>query len=109
MGRLEVVQDKNDDSNMEDDVFQLSELVELYQVALLIGLEENSNFCFFDNIFIYVDVENLNVVLSCNEQAQVNEDYDSIDINVEDYDGTDDESLKKKEEEILTNYQKIKV
>ena len=77
MGRLEVVQDKNDDSNMEDDVFQLS--------------------------------ENLNVVLSCNGQAPVNEDYDNIDINVEDYDGTDDESLKKKEEEILTNYQKIKV
>jgi hypothetical protein len=41
----------------------------------LIDLEENSNFCFFNNIF--VDVEELNVVLSSSEQAQVDEDDDS--------------------------------
>ena len=58
-------------------VFQGSELVEPYWVASLIDLEENSNFCFFNNIFVDVDVEELNVVLSSNEQAQVDEDDDS--------------------------------
>jgi len=56
-------------------------LVELYRVTPSINFEENSKFYFFDNIFIDVDVEELNVVLSSNEQAQVDEDDD---INIED-------------------------
>jgi hypothetical protein len=44
-------------------------LVELYRVAPLIDLEENSNFYVFDNISVDVDAEELNVVLSSNEQA----------------------------------------
>jgi hypothetical protein len=39
-GRVEVVQDENDDSNVGDDVFQVRELVESYRVAPLIDLEE---------------------------------------------------------------------
>ena len=82
---------------MGDAVFQVSELVELYRVALSIDLEENLNFHVFDNIFVNVDVEELNVVLSSSGQAQVNEDDDKNDINVEDYDGAGDESIKEED------------
>jgi hypothetical protein len=83
---------------MGDDAFQVSELVELYRVAPLIDLEENSNFYVFDNIFVDVDTEELNVVLSSNEQAQVDEDDDNNDINIEDCDGADDESIEEEED-----------
>jgi hypothetical protein len=83
---------------MGDDAFQVSELVELYRVAPLIDLEENSNFYVFDNIFVDVDTEELNVVLSSNEQAQVDEDDDNNDINIEDCDGVDDESIEEEED-----------
>ena len=83
---------------MGDDVFQVSELVELYRVAPLIDLEENSNFYVFDNISVDVDAEELNVVLSSNEQAQVDEDDDNNDINIEDCDGVDDESIEEEED-----------
>ena len=62
--RVKVVQDENDDSNMEGDVFQVSELVKPYRVPPSIDLEENSNSRVFDNIFVDVDAEELNVVLS---------------------------------------------
>jgi len=65
-----------------DDVFQVGELVEPYWVALSIDLEENSIFCVFDNIFVDIDVEKLNVVLSSIRQVQVDEDDDSNVINV---------------------------
>jgi hypothetical protein len=45
----------------------------------------------------------LNVVLSFSRQAQVDEDDDKDDINVEDYDGADDESIKEEEEDINYN------
>jgi hypothetical protein len=57
-------------------------LVEPYWVALSIDLEENSIFCVFDNIFVDIDVEKLNVVLSSIRQVQVDEDDDSNVINV---------------------------
>jgi hypothetical protein len=40
----------------------------------------------------------LNVVLSFSRQAQVDEDDDKDDINVEDYDGADDKSIKEEED-----------
>jgi hypothetical protein len=49
-------------------------------------------------IFFYVDAEELNVVLSSSRQAQVDEDDDNNDINVEDYDGADDEPIKEEED-----------
>jgi len=61
-------------------------------------LEENSKFHVFDNIFIDVDTEKLNVVLRSSGQAQVDEDDDSNDINVEDYVGADDRSIEKEED-----------
>ena len=42
-------------------------------------MEENSNFCFFDNSLGDVDVEELNVVLSFGRQANVDEDDDDDD------------------------------
>ena len=62
-------------------------------------MEKNSNFRFFDNIFVIVDVEVLNVVLSSSEQAQVDEDDDSNDINVEDCVGAYNNSIEKEEED----------
>jgi len=41
--------------------------------------------------------------LSFSRQAQVDEDDDKDDINVEDYDGADDESIKEEEEDINYN------
>ena len=49
---------------MRDDVFELGELVGPYQIALFNNLEENLNFRITENIFIYVDAEELNDVLS---------------------------------------------
>jgi len=64
MGRVEVVQDENEDTSVIDEVFQASELVEQYRVAPLIDLEENLNFHVFNNCLVDVDAEELNVVLS---------------------------------------------
>jgi hypothetical protein len=97
-GRVEVVKDENDESNMGDDFFQVSGLVDPYRAASSIDLEENSNFCIADNIFVDVDTKELSVVLSFNRQAQVNKDDDNNEINVEDYDGADDESIEEEKD-----------
>ena len=62
-GRVEVVQDENEDTSVRDEVFQVSEVVEPYRVAPLTELEENSNFRVFDDSLVDVDAE-LNFVLS---------------------------------------------
>ena len=98
-GCVEVVQDENGDTSVGDDVFQVSELVETYRVAPSIDLQENSNFCIFDNSLVSVDVEELNIVLSSSRQAQVDEDDDNIIINVEDCDEADDDSIEEEEED----------
>jgi len=96
MGRVEVVQDENKDTSVGDDVFQVSELVEPYRVAPSIDLEENLNFRVFDNSLVDVDTEKLNVILSSNEHAQVDEDDDN---NVKDCDGAHDDSAEEEKEE----------
>ena len=63
-GRVEVVQDENEDTSVIDEVFQVSELVEPYRFSPSIDLEENSNFWVFDDSLVDVDAEELNVVLS---------------------------------------------
>jgi len=72
-------------------------LVEPYRVASSIDLEENSNFRVFDDSLVDVDTKELNVVLSSSGQAQVNEDDD--DINIEDCNGAEDDSIEEEEEE----------
>jgi hypothetical protein len=59
-------------------------------------LEENSNFRVFDDSLVDVDAEELNVVLSCSGQANVDEDDD---IYIEDYDEGDDYSIDDEKEE----------
>ena len=71
-------------------------MVEPYRVASSIDLEENSNFRVFDDNLVDVDTKELNVVLSSSGQAQVNEDDD--DINIEDCNGAEDDSIEEKEE-----------
>jgi hypothetical protein len=97
-GRVEVIQDENDELIMEDDVFQLGELVDPYQVAPSNDLEKNSNFCITDNIFVNVDIEELNDVLSSSGHTQVDKDDDSDEINVENCDEDKDESFDKEED-----------
>jgi len=97
-GRVEVVQDGNDESNIGDDVFQLGELVDPYRVALSIDLEEKSNFNVTGNIFIDVDAKELNVVFSSNGLTQVNEDDYKDEIVMEDCDGNDDELIDEKKD-----------
>jgi len=71
-------------------------LVEPYRVASSIDLEKNSNFRVFDDSLVDVDTKELNVVLSSSGQAQVNEDDD--DINIEDCNGAEDDSIEEEEE-----------
>jgi len=75
-GRVEVVQDEKEDTSVQDEVFQVSELVEPYRVAPSIDLEENSNFHFFDDSLVDVDAEELNIVLISSGQANIDEDDD---------------------------------
>ena len=92
---------------MRNDVFQVSQLVDPYQIAPSIDLEENTNFRVTENIFVDVDTKELNVAFSSSRHAQVDEHDDSDEINIEDCDGADEKSIKKKT--ILTNFQNTKV
>jgi len=56
-GHVQVVQEGNNELTIWDDVFQLDELVDPYQVALFNDLEENSNFHVAENTLIDVDIE----------------------------------------------------
>ena len=83
---------------MGDDVFQLDELVNPYWVALSTNLDEILNFVIAKNIFIDVDFEELNDILTTIGHIKVDED-DDIDeqrFNVEDYGGHDDNEIEKK-------------
>jgi hypothetical protein len=96
-GHVEVIHDENENTNVQDEVFQVSKLVEPYRVAPSIDLEDNSNFCIFDDSLVDVDVEKLNVVLSFSRQANIDEDDD--DIHIEDCDEGDDCSIDDEEKE----------
>jgi len=95
-GRVELVQDDNEDTSVRDKFFQVSEFVEPYRVAPLIDLEENLNFHVFDDNLVDVDAEEFNIVLSSNRQANVDEDDD---IHIEDCDEGDDYSIDDEKEE----------
>ena len=95
-GHVELIQDENEDTNVWDEVFQVSELVEPYRVAPSIELEENLNFHVFNDNLVDVHTEELNVVLSSSGQANVDEEDD---IHIEDCDEGDDCSINDEEEE----------
>jgi hypothetical protein len=94
-GRVEVVQDENEDTNVIDEVFQVSELVKPYQVAPSINLEENSNFHVFDDSLVDVDAEELNVVLSSSGLENVDEEDDN---HIEECDKTNNNSIEDEDE-----------
>jgi hypothetical protein len=71
--------------------------VNRYRVTPSNNFEENSNFHIAENIFIDINVEELNDILSYNKHAQVVED-DSNEIDVENCDGDEDESIDEKED-----------
>jgi len=81
---------------VRDEVFQVSELIEPYRVTPSIELEENSNFCVFDDSLVDVDAEELNFVWSSSRQENINEEDD---IHMEDCDEGDDNSIDDEEEE----------
>ena len=80
---------------MIDEVFQASELVEPYQVAPSIDLEENLNFRVFDDSLVDVDAEELNVVLSSNGLENIDEEDDN---HIEECDETYNNSIEEKDE-----------
>jgi hypothetical protein len=106
-GRVQVVQDVNDEVTIEDDVFQLDELVDLYRVAPSTDLEENLNFHVAESIFVEVDadVEKLNDILKTNGYTKVDKDdeIDKLQFNEEDYDGHDYYKIEEEEEEDNSN------
>jgi hypothetical protein len=96
-GRVEVVQDENEDTSVRDEVFQVSDVVEPYRVAPSIELEENLNFHVFDDSLVDVDAEELNFILSSSGQANIDEEDD---IHIKDCDEGDDNSIDDEEEEV---------
>ena len=94
-GRVEVVQDENEDTSVIDEVFQVSELVEPYWVAPSIDLEENSNFHVFDDSLFDVDTKELNIVLSSSGLENVDEEDDN---HIEECDKTNNNSIEDEDE-----------
>jgi hypothetical protein len=94
-GRVEVVQDENEDTSVIHEVFQASELVEPYRVAPSIDLEENSNFHVFDDSLVDVDAEELNVVLSSSGLENVDEEDDN---HIEECNETNNNSIEDEDE-----------
>jgi len=80
-----------------DEVFQASELVKPYRVAPSIDLEENLNFCVFDDSLVDVDVEELNAILSSTSAVQ-NVDKED-DNHIEERDEADDNNSIEDEDE----------
>ena len=101
-GRVEVVQDENEDTSVRDEVFQVRELVEPYRVAPSIELEENSNFRVLDDSLLDIDAEELNVGLS-SKQMLMKKMISILKIAMKVM--TIQLMKKKKKKKILTNYQ----
>ena len=89
------MKDENEDTSVINEVFQASELVEPYWVGPLINLEENLNFCVFDDSLVDVDAEKLNVVLSSSGLENVDEEDDN---HIEECDEADNNSIEDEDE-----------
>ena len=68
-GRVQVVQDGNDKITTRDDIFQLDELVDPYWVVPSTNLEENLIFCVTENLFVVVNIRDLNDILRTNRHT----------------------------------------
>ena len=71
---VQVVKDDNNKVIGGECAFQLDELVDPYRVFLFTELGNNLNFHVNKNIYIYVDVDKLNDILSTSEHIKINED-----------------------------------
>ena len=96
-GRVEVVQDENEDTSVIDEVFQASVLVEPYQVAPSIDLEENLEFCVFNDSLVDVVEEELNAILSSTSGLENVDEED--DNHIEECDVADDNNSIENEDE----------
>ena len=94
-GRVEVVQDENEDTSVIYEVFQANELVELYRVTHSIDVEENWNFRVCDDSLVDVDVVELNDVLSSSGLKNVDEEDDN---HIEECDEADNNSIEDEDE-----------
>ena len=94
MSHVLIVEDGNNEVIEGYDVFQMDELVNPYQVAPSIKLE-NSNFHVIENTYIEVDVDEINAILSNNSNREVddeiNHDFNKEDDVIHD----DDENVEK--------------
>jgi hypothetical protein len=80
-----------------DEVFQASVLVEPYRVAPSIDLEENLEFCVFNDSLVDVVEEELNAILSSTSGLEnVDEEDDNY---IEEYDEADDNNSIENEDE----------
>jgi len=95
-GRVEVVQEENEDTSVINEVFQASELVEPCRVVLSIDLEENLNFHVFNDSLVDVDAEELNDVLS---STSVQKNVVEEDNEIEECDEADDNNSIEDEDE----------
>ena len=75
-GRIQVVLDDNDEVTAIDNILQLDELVNPYQVAPSIDLEENSNFHVTKKTFVDVDAKKLKDILITSGHIEVDKDKD---------------------------------
>jgi len=96
-GRVEVVQDENEETSVINEVFQASELVEQYRIAPSIDLEENSNFRVFNDSLVDVNAKELNVVLSSTGGKENVAEVD--DNHIKECDEVDDNNSIENEDE----------
>ena len=70
-------------------------MVEPYRVTPSIDLEENLNFCVFDDSLVDVDVEELNAILNSNGLENVEEEDDN---HIEECNEADNNSIEDEDE-----------
>ena len=90
---------------VRDNVFQIDELIDPYQIAPSTNLEKNSDFHVAEITFVDVNAEKLNDILRTGGHTEVNEDdeINNLQFNEENDDGHDDDEKDDEEEEDNTN------
>jgi hypothetical protein len=59
---IQVVEYGNDEVIEGDNVFQMDELVDPYQITLYTKLKKNQNLCVTKNTYVDINVDELNVI-----------------------------------------------
>ncbi|KAL9366701.1 hypothetical protein Peur_037900 [Populus x canadensis] len=84
-----------------DNVFQIDELIDPYQIAPSTNSEKNLDFHVAEITFVDVNAEKLNDILRTGEHTEINEDdeINNLQFNEENDDGHDDYKNDDEEEE----------